>query len=268
MATASSSANKGRGGAARDSVIEYPESDGKPLGETGIHFRILYEVMGALWHHFEADDRIAILANMFVYYVEGNPRKVVCPDIFVTRDVPSNRHRRTFKVWNEGKAPDLMIELTSKSTRNEDLRTKFRLYQDTLKAREYVLFDPEEDYLKPSLQGFRLIDGRYEPIARESGRLPSEVLGLHFERDGLDLRLYDPRAGRWLPRWQEVDESLKEEEAARRREEAARREAESARRREEAARREAESARMKVEAENERLRREIEEMRKRLPGDG
>jgi Uma2 family endonuclease len=253
MATIPSSANTGRGRAARTSDIEYPESDGKPVGETGIHYRVLYEMMGALWRRFETNDRIAILANMFVYYEEGNPRKVVCPDLFVIRDVPANRDRRTFKIWEERKAPDLVIELTSKGTRNEDLRTKFRLYQDVFQAREYFLFDPEEDYLKPSLQGFRLIDGRYGPIAPESGRLPSEVLGLHLEREGLRLRFHDPRTGRRLPNWEEVDESFKESEAARRREEAARR-------REEAARKQ-------VETENERLRQEIEELRKRLPGD-
>ena len=77
--------------------------------------------------------RVAVLANMFLYYEEGDPRKVVCPDVFVTLNVPSNTIRRTFKVWEEGKAPDLVIEITSKKTRKEDLQKKPNLYRDVLK---------------------------------------------------------------------------------------------------------------------------------------
>ena len=54
------------------------------------------------------------------------------------------------------------------------------------------MFDPTEDYLTPPLQGFRLVDGEYLPIEPVDGRLPSEVLGLHLEQDGRELRLYDP----------------------------------------------------------------------------
>ena len=46
-----------------------------------------------------------------------------------------------------------------------------------LKVREYFLFDPFEEYLKPSLQGYRLLRGPYKPIAAVENRLPSEVLG-------------------------------------------------------------------------------------------
>jgi Uma2 family endonuclease len=59
-------------------------------------------------------------------------------------------------VWEEGKGPDLVIELTSPSTRHEGLDKKFKLYRDTLHVGEYFLLDPFEEYLKPSLQGYRL----------------------------------------------------------------------------------------------------------------
>src|SRR5262249_9606387 len=145
--------------------------------------------------------------------------------------------RRTFKVWEERKAPDLVIEVTSRKTRREDKYRKLPLYRDVLKVREYFLFDPEQEYLEPSLQGFRLEGEQYVPIAPEAGRLPTEVLGLHLERDGLGLRLYNPRTGRRIPIQEEMETELQESRAARRREEAARRREEAARRREEAARR-------------------------------
>ncbi|ODU01054.1 MAG: hypothetical protein ABS79_02330 [Planctomycetes bacterium SCN 63-9] len=271
MSTIPASKAKGAGDSGQAPLVVYPESDGKPLGETGIHIELMFEIMGVLRRHFQDREDLAILANMFLYYQEGNPRKNVSPDIFVTLGVPSNPHRRTFKVWEEGKAPDCIIELTSKGTRNEDRRTKFQIYQDILRVREYFLFDPEEEYLKPSLQGFRLVDGKYAPILPEAGRLPSEVLGLHFERDELNLRLHDPLSGRWIPNAREVDamyweakEAQLAEEEARRREEEARHREEEARHREEEARRKEEAARKLVESENERLRKEIQELRKRL----
>ena len=85
-----------------------------------------------------------------------------------------------------------MIEVTSKTTRKEDQKKKPILYRDVLKVAEYFLFDPTEDYLKPPFQGFRLVDGQYVPIEPVLGRLPSTVLGLHLERSGVDLRLFDP----------------------------------------------------------------------------
>ena len=79
-----------------------------------------------------------------------------------------------------------MIEITSKSTRREDQRKKKELYRDVLQVHEYFQFDPTEDYLKPPLQGFRLIEGEYVPIEPVDGRVPSEVLGLHLSGMGND----------------------------------------------------------------------------------
>jgi Uma2 family endonuclease len=135
----------------------------------------------------------------------------------------------------EGRHPDIVIEVTSKTTRKKDEGTKRELYRDVLRVPEYFQFDPTEDYLKPPMQGHRLVDDQYEPIEPVAERLPSEVLGLHFERDGLWLRLFDPATGRWLPTRQEGR-------------------AEERRRAEEA------------EAEVVRLRREIEDLRRGRSG--
>ena len=61
-----------------------------------------------------------------------------------------------------------------------------------MRVSEYFLFDPTEDYLKPPLQGFRLAGEDYIPIEPVGGRLPSQVLGLHLERDGQELRFFNP----------------------------------------------------------------------------
>ena len=120
------------------------------------------------------------------------------PDVFVVHGI-ANYLRDYYLVWEEGKGPDVAIELTSSLTRAEDTKKKFKLYQDVLKVSEYFLFDPKGDYLKPPLQGYRLTRGLYVPIRPVRDRLPSRILGLHLERSGDRLRLHDPAKGAWLP---------------------------------------------------------------------
>ncbi|MFI5456150.1 MAG: Uma2 family endonuclease [Isosphaerales bacterium] len=259
---------------ASETDIDYPDSDGKPLGETGVHVSVTLGFMEMLIRYYANNRMVALHSNMFVYYALGDPKQNVCPDLMVALDVPYQVTRRSYKVWNEGKGPDLVLEVTSRKTRREDLGPKFELYRDVLKVREYFLFDPLEEYLEPSFQGFRLARREYKPITMEAGRLPSEVLGLHLERDEIDLRLYNPRTGLRIPTGTELQAALRaskaavsKERAARRKEEAARKAEEAARKAEEAARKAEEDARRTAESELEQLRRENDILRKRLAED-
>ncbi len=175
--------------------IYYPESDGKPIGETPIHRVNLSGLIEMLQDYYEDDPTIYISGNMFLYFVEGDPKKVVCPDVFLALGV-GNRYRNIYCSWLEGgKGSDLVVEMTSPKTRREDAGKKFLIYQDVLQVREYFRFDPLDEYLKPPLQGHRLVEGRYVPIEPVDGRLPSEVTGLHFFKDGTDLKVMDPTTG-------------------------------------------------------------------------
>ncbi|HEX7449770.1 MAG TPA: Uma2 family endonuclease, partial [Pirellulales bacterium] len=175
----------------------YPDSDGRPVGETPAHFRNASHVKEALEAHFSGDPEIFVAANMFVYYVPGDRLKHVSPDLFLVRGIDKTKPRRRYLLWKEGKGPELVIELTSESTRDEDIDKKW-IYREFLGVKEYILFDPFDEYLQPRLQGFLLQRGDDVPMPVESGRLVSEVLGLHLEPDGEDLRLYDPALRRRL----------------------------------------------------------------------
>ena len=260
-------------------TVEYPTSDGKPMAETDVHRKDMVDLIATLEDYFAADPRVYVSGNLLLFYEEGNRRKHVAPDVLVVRGVPKLPLRKYYLLWEEGRGPDLVIELTSKTTRREDRDKKLVLYRDRLRVPEYFLFDPFEEYLKPSLQGYRLEADQYVAIAWEAGRLPSAVLGLHLERRGSELRLYNPATGRCLPTPQE---RVAEEAAARHREVEARqraeadthREAEARRRAEEDMRREAEARRraeedrQQIEAENERLRRELAALQRRVSGEG
>lgn len=183
-------------------TIRYPTSDGRPMAETDLHYFLMRDTRDTLEHRFVDDPNIYVSGNLLMYYVPANKRRHVAPDIFVVKGV-KKKLRECYLVWEEGKSPDAIIEITSSSTRKEDQTTKFKLYRDVLKVREYFLFDPRGDYLKPTLQGYRLSRREYVPIVAIANRLPSNVLGLHLERSGTDLRFFDPERGEWLPTLQE-----------------------------------------------------------------
>jgi Uma2 family endonuclease len=247
-------------------LSEYPTGDGKPVAETPLHRDQLLGLIEVLRRHFVGNPRVYISGNMMMYYERGNKRRHVSPDVFVVLDLPPG-YRDAYFTWVEGKGPDLVVEFTSPSTRKEDLKTKYRLYQDTLGVSEYILFDPRAEYLDPRLQGHRLVGGRYEPIApTPEGRLPSNVLNLHFEGHGTELRLYDPALGRWVPTPHESEAA-----AVARQHEAEESEAAAVARQHEAEESEAAAvARLRqAEAELERVRAELEAMRRRdggMPG--
>jgi Uma2 family endonuclease len=203
----------------RDDVY-YPESDGKPMGETEIHVEETIYLIIALKDRFRDAPDVYVGGDMFLYYVEGDPKKVVAPDVFVVLGVPK-RKRRIYKLWEEGLPPTLAIEVTSASTRQEDLNKK-ALYE-RLGVTEYILYDPLGEYLNPRIQGFRLNGGKYAPIPQESrGSLQSRTVGLTFTMEGPELRLIDTATGDPVLRDEEVRELARtSEERARAAEEEA-----------------------------------------------
>jgi Uma2 family endonuclease len=228
------------------------------MAETDWH-RIL---MGALIDTLDAwyadQPMVYVSGNLLIFYVPGNKRRHVAPDVFVVKGVPKHL-RLNYLVWEEGKPPTLVIELTSSTTRREDRHKKFLLYQDVLKVQEYFLFDPYEDYLDPPMQGYRLWRGKYIPIRADKGRLPSRVLGLHLERDGKALRLYDSAADQWLPTSRE---EAVEAKTQLHQTETQLHQTETQLHQTETQRDQARAAQAQAEAEVERLRRELAELRR------
>jgi Uma2 family endonuclease len=172
--------------------VDYPTADGKPMAETDIHRKDMIDLLLTLGYQFAADPMTYVSGNLLMFYEEGNRRKHVSPDVFVVHGI-EKKDRLNYLVWAEGKGPDFVLELTSKITRREDQQKKLVLYRDVLRVPEYFQFDPMGDYLEPCLQGFRLSERGYVPINPVDGRLPSEVLGLHLEQHGVEVRLYDPQ---------------------------------------------------------------------------
>lgn len=215
--------------------LDYPESDGKPMGETDLHRDWMYRILDILRLRYRGQ-RVYVASNLLVYYREGDPSHFVVPDDFVVKDCDPGP-RRTFKIWEEGKAPQVVFEVTSRSSRQEDEVYKLQIYA-RLGVQEYFLYDPTADYLDPPLQGFRLAEGEYVPIELDAkGALRCEQLDLALRLEAGNLLMYDATSGQLLG---------SEAEAA-----------EAARQAAEAARQAAEARAAELEGELERLRREL-----------
>jgi Uma2 family endonuclease len=221
--------------------IEYPTTDFKPMGETELHIGMMFDAREIVTTWYEDDADVYVGCNLLVCYQEGDPRKFLCPDVFVVRGVPKLPPRENYLIWKEGKAPEWALEITSKKTAKKDVGEKLRIYQDIWKVKEYFLFDPRDEYLRPALQGFRLRGKKFVRIKPVAGRLASEVVGLHLERDGQHLRFWNPATGEWLMTGREKYILA------------------------EAARQQETHARQQAEVEIERLRQELALFRQRSP---
>ena len=119
--------------------------------------------------------------------------------------------RRTYLLWQEGKAPDFVMEVTSVSTREEDQGPKRELYA-RLGIAEYWQYDPTGDVLEPALQGFTLSDGRYDAVllperADAVWSAFSPVLGLNLRLVEGTLRFHDPATDAYLLTHQESEQA-------------------------------------------------------------
>ena len=236
-------------------TLVYPESDGEPMAESGKHVRLLLDMIETISWLFRNVPDVHVCGNMFLYYEEGNPRKVISPDVFMVRGV-SKKDLRTYKTWEQQPYLDFVLELASPSTYTKDFNEKKAIYEQILRVKEYCIYDPYHE-IEPYFVGFRLVDGVYEEIAFIEDRLPFETLGLELgERDGV-LRLYDPVTGTWLgPSREHVDEAkARASEAENRASEAENRASEAENRASEEA-----SARRDAEAELEKLRAALERL--------
>ena len=184
--------------------IFYPESDGEPMAETEVHLDETIYLIESLRERFRAEMDVYVAGDMLLYFVEGDPRSCVSPDVFVVKGVQKKR-RRVYKFWEEGgRGPSFVIEVTSDGTRNEDFSKKKALYE-RLGVEEYVLYDPLGEYLDPRIQGYRLVNGRYQPIRQEfDGSLASLSTGVTFRMEGDEIRVIETASGRPFLRYAEL----------------------------------------------------------------
>lgn len=189
---------------ARQSEVFYPSEDGQPVAETYDHLYAMLTTLAVLKQYL-AEREATVLANQFLYYSQGFPALRVAPDVMVIFDV-APRGRDSYKIWEEGRVPAVIFEMTSKGTQDQDRVFKKTLYEQ-LKVREYWLFDPKGEWIEEQLQGYRLQGEAYLPIG--DGR--SEVLQLRLVVEEKLIGFYREDSGEKLLIPDELARALRRE---------------------------------------------------------
>jgi Uma2 family endonuclease len=173
--------------------------DGVPM-ETIWHRKCMNLLIDQVEYHLRDRDDFYVGGNAFIYYSpkQARNRDFRGPDFFFVWETTRQPVRECWIVWEENlRTPNVVIELSSSSTRDEDHGTKFQIYRDTLRVGNYFIYDPETRLL----EGWRLDKRRYVIIRPdENGRLLSDELGLllgtwdgEFVRDNMTwLRFFHP----------------------------------------------------------------------------
>lgn len=165
-------------------------SDEPPL-ESDLHRDQIELLLACLkWWWRERTDFYAT-GNLTIYFSPEHitTRDFRGPDFFVVLGT-ENRPRKSWILWAEqGKYPNVIVELLSDSTAKIDKDFKKKLYQDTFRTPEYFWFHP--DTLE--FQGFILMAGEYQPIEPTSqGWLWSCQLELFLGIYESKLRFFSP----------------------------------------------------------------------------
>jgi len=153
--------------------------------ETQKHRRQLSLLIEQIELSWDRPEDFFVGGNMFFYFsvTQSKRNDFRGPDFFMVLDTPRGM-RKSWVVWEEGgRVPDVVIELTSESTAEEDRGPKKRTYE-FLRVPTYVIHDP----LTNETEAYRLdATGRYVPLA-----------------PGPDGRIFEPRTGLSLGVWRGV----------------------------------------------------------------
>jgi Uma2 family endonuclease len=234
-------------------AMELPTEDSEPL-ETSWHRSEINLLIESLKMHWRGRQDFYVGGNMFIYFTFKQAQKPFYrgPDFFVVLGVDGSYSREAWVVWEEdGRYPDLIIELLSRSTAEEDLTTKKDLYEKVFRTPEYFCYNPDTRVLR----GWRLMNAEYEEIkASERGWLWSERLdlwlglwkGKYLEESLVWLRFYNA-SGELAPTFGEAAQKQAEQERQR---------AEQERQQAEQERQRAERAEAQLSRLRERLRQQ------------
>lgn len=149
-----------------------------------------------LQHHLKQflGNQEATIVSGEKYITAGRGGEMKYPDLLVAFRVDPAAYRETngYVISEQGKPPDLVLELASPATGHIDVGEKREFYQRLL-IPEYWRFDPTGRFHGARLAGDRLVNRRYEPI--DIAELAAGVLQGHSEALNVDWRWDHGRLG-------------------------------------------------------------------------
>ena len=140
------------------------------------HQRVVMTLAGELYQHVKEHGGLVLPAPTDVYFSDTN---VVEPDVLFVGPEHLQRVEKNFV----RSAPDVVVEVSSPSTRRLELLRKRELYEQ-FGVPEYWYVDLDAD----RVEIYRLVEGRYgQPALLERGRLlgSAQIEGFAIEVDAL-----------------------------------------------------------------------------------
>ena len=168
--------------------VEYPE--GHWTAQSVWHGDAVMQAAMALRHHFRGREDVLVAMELVIYYKRGDNTARLQPDVQVVFGV-GRGDRGTYKVWEEGKAPDFVLEVASPSTAENDARYKAGEYAG-IGVREYWRLDPKGSLMERPLEGYEMTGGRYKRVAA----VKRKDRGPHLRSRGAGPGPAQPEAGR------------------------------------------------------------------------
>ncbi|WP_204104621.1 MULTISPECIES: Uma2 family endonuclease [Spirulina sp. CCY15215] len=182
-----------------DEDLLYPDSDGKPLADNTIQFRLIVTIKGGLDALFKDREDVFVAGDLLWYPVKLTKQQILAqeapqrqaPDVMVAFGRPKG-DRGSYKQWEEDNiAPQVAFEILSPGNKKKDMQTKFKFYQQH-GIEEYYLYDPT----KNRLQGWLRKGGKLTEVSQMEG-WESPRLGIKFSTTSGDLALFYPHGERF-----------------------------------------------------------------------
>lgn len=202
-----------------ESILEdviFPPSDlysDEPPLETELHLRQIMILLQCLEWVWRDRQNFYACGNLTIYYSprQRKSEQFRGPDFFVVLGT-ERKSCKSWVVWEEeGKYPNVIVEILSSKMAQTDRGLKKQIYQDIFRTPDYFWFDPES----LEFQGFHLLDGQYQPLQPNAqGWLWSQQLELYLGIKDAKLRLFTAE-GQLIPTPEEaaIQERQKAEQA-------------------------------------------------------
>ncbi|MDJ1176278.1 Uma2 family endonuclease [Roseofilum capinflatum] len=172
----------------------YPESDGKPMADNTVQFRLMTTIVGGLSVLFKERQDVFVAGDLLWYPKKAGTLTVAeeklpfsqAPDIMVVLGV-EKKDRGSYKQWEEGNiVPQVAMEIISPSNSRGQMNDKFEFY-DYYGVEEYYVYDPELN----QLQGWLRSGGKLTEIPQMEG-WRSPLLQVSFSTRSQQLQLFTP----------------------------------------------------------------------------
>ncbi|MBD2067936.1 Uma2 family endonuclease [Leptolyngbya sp. FACHB-671] len=195
---------------AKTNGVCFPPGDlysNEPPLESDLHRDQIDLLIRLLRWYWQQRQDFYVSGNLTVYYspYQRKSEDFRGPDFFVVLGT-ERKPRKSWVVWEEeGKYPNVIIELLSDSTAKTDRGLKKQIYQDTFRTPDYFWFDPNT----LELQGFHLLDGQYQDLQpNQQGQLWSQQLNLYLGIHNRELRFFTSE-GQLIPTPEEAAQASK-----------------------------------------------------------